>query len=48
VSDTCAYSSKKISDEIGPKLKPNDNPYIALIIDLNQTPGSFDLAMIAR
>ena len=29
------------------KLKLDNNPYIALIIDLNQTPGSFDLAMIA-
>jgi hypothetical protein len=34
--------------EITSTLKPDNNPYIALIIDLNQTPGSFDLAMIAR
>jgi hypothetical protein len=30
-----------------PNLKLNNNLHIALIIDLNQTPGSFDLAMIA-
>jgi hypothetical protein len=39
----CAYPSKDL-DEI----KPNHNPYLASIIDLNQTLGSFDLAMIAR
>src|SRR5262249_12617961 len=47
-SHACAYSLKKISDEIGPKVKVDNNPHIALIIDLNQTLGSFDLAMIAR
>jgi hypothetical protein len=38
---------KKGLDEMEPNLKLNNNPHIASIIDLNQTPGSSDLAMIA-
>jgi hypothetical protein len=42
-----AFVAKNL-DEMWPQLNFDSNPYIALIIDLNQTPGSFDLAMIAR
>jgi hypothetical protein len=38
---------EKSLDEMEPNLKLNNNPHIASIIDLNQTPGSSDLAMIA-
>jgi hypothetical protein len=41
------YSLKKGLDKMEPNLKLNNNPHIASIIDLNQTPGSSDLAMIA-
>jgi hypothetical protein len=34
--------------EIKLDLRFNDKPYIDPIIDLNQTPDAFDLAMIAR
>jgi hypothetical protein len=33
-------------DEMTSKLKLNNNGHIALIIDLNQTPGPSDLAII--
>jgi hypothetical protein len=38
---------RKDLDEIRLNLKRNNKAHIAPIIDLNQTPGSFDLAMIA-